>query len=152
MPIKSNFLNFADKGLQIAGNVNTVWNILTDNVGRERTWQFKFRFSGGKAIHCSFNEKGHICRATLTPEGYMLKGEKVKNDPEDRAVTVGQVQQKFAPGKWHTMQIEVAGNEFVAQVDDGPIAFGADQKIGRPKTNFGFPMSGTYSEIDDIKI
>ncbi len=114
--------------------------------------QFKFRFSGGKAIHCSFNGKGHICRATLTPEGYMLKGEKVKSDPEDRAVTVGQVQQKFAPGKWHTMQIEVAGNEFVAQVDDGPIAFGADQKIGRPKTNFGFPMSGTYSEIDDIKI
>ena len=36
--------------------------------------QFKFRFSGGKAIHCSFNGKGHICRATLTPEGYMSRG------------------------------------------------------------------------------
>ncbi|MDB2526010.1 hypothetical protein N9X53_04935 [Mariniblastus sp.] len=114
--------------------------------------RFKFRFNGGKAIHCSFNGKGHICRATLTPDGYTLKGEKVKSDSTDRSVTVGQVQQKFTPGKWHTMQIEVAGNEFAAQVDDGPIAFGTDKKIGRAKTNFGFPMLGTYSEIDDIEI
>jgi hypothetical protein len=114
--------------------------------------RFRFRFNGGQAIHCSFNGKGHICRATLTPEGYTLKGEKVKSDTTDRAVTVGQVQQKFSPGEWHTMQIEVAGNEFVARVDDGPIAFGSDKKIGRPKTNFGFPMAGTHSEIDDLKI
>lgn len=114
--------------------------------------QFKFRFNGGKAIHCSFNGKGHICRATLTPDGYTLKGEKVKSDPQDRSVTVGQVEQKFVSGKWYTMQIEIAGNEFVAQIDDGPIAFGNDKKIDRPKTNFGFPMSGVYSEIDDIKI
>ena len=114
--------------------------------------RFRFRFNGGKAIHCSFNGKGHICRATLTPEGYTLKGEKVKSNPTDRSVTVGQVQQKFSPGEWYTMQIEIAGNEFVARVDDGPIAFGSDKKIGRPKTNFGFPMLGTHSEIDDIKI
>ncbi len=114
--------------------------------------RFKFRFNGGKAIHCSFNGKGHICRATLTPDGYTLKGEKVKSDPQDRSVTVGQVEQKFVSGKWYTMQIEIAGKEFVAQIDDGPIAFGNDKKIDRPKTNFGFPMLGVYSEIDDIKI
>ena len=114
--------------------------------------QFKFRFNGGNTIHCSFNGKGHICRATLTPEGYTLKGEKVKSDSNDRTVTVGQVQQTFPAGEWHTMLIEVAGNEFVARVDEGPLAFGSHEKIGRPKTNFGFPMAGAHSEIDSIKI
>lgn len=42
------FLNFADKSLQITGNVNTVWNILTYNFDKERNWKFKFRFNPWK--------------------------------------------------------------------------------------------------------
>lgn len=113
---------------------------------------FDFKFDGGKVIHCSFNGKGHICRATITPNGYTLKGEKVKKDPQDKHATVGQVQQKFEPGKWYTMQIEMAGKEFVAQVGDGPVAFGSHEKIDREKSNFGFPMAGVSSQIDNIKI
>jgi len=114
--------------------------------------QFDFKFDGGKVIHCSFNGQGHICRATITPTGFTLKGEKVKKDPQDKAVTVGQVEQEFVKGKWHTMRIEIAGEEFVARVDDGPVAFGSDAKIAREKTNFGFPMAGVSSQIDNIKI
>jgi hypothetical protein len=114
--------------------------------------QFDFKFDGGRVIHCSFNGKGHICRATITPYGYTLKGEKVKKDPTDKSVTVGQVQQKFVKGQWYTMQIEIAGDEFVARVDDGPVAFGSHAKIAREKTNFGFPMAGVSSQIDNIKI
>lgn len=114
--------------------------------------QFNFKFDGGSVIHCSFNGKGHICRATITPDGYTLKGEKVKKDPADKSVTVGQVQQKFAKGRWYTMQVEMAGEEFVARVDDGPVAFGSHAKIAREKTNFGFPMAGVSSQIDNIKI
>jgi hypothetical protein len=114
--------------------------------------QFDFKFDGGSVIHCSFNGKGHICRATINPQGFILKGEKVKNDADDKAVTVGQVQQEFVKGQWYTMQIEIAGDEFVARVDDGPVAFGSHAKIARAKTNFGFPMAGVSSQIDNIKI
>ncbi len=114
--------------------------------------QFDFMFDGGSTIHCSFNGQGHICRATITPDGYVLKGEKVKKDPEDKAVTVGQVQQKFSKGQWYTMKIEIAGEDFVAQVNDGPVAFGSHPKIAREKNNFGFPMAGASSKIDNIKI
>lgn len=114
--------------------------------------QFDFKFDGGSTIHCSFNGKGHICRATITPKGFTLKGEKVKKDPADKAVTVGQVQQNFVKGKWYTMQIEIDEEEFVARVDDGPVAFGSHAKIAREKTNFGFPMAGVSSKIDNVKI
>ena len=113
---------------------------------------FDFQFDGGKVIHCSFNGKGHICRATITPTGYTLKGEKDKKNAQDKSVTVGQVQQDFEKGKWYTMQIEVAGKEMVARVGDGPVAFGAHEKIARPKNNFGFPMAGVSSKIDNVKI
>ena len=114
--------------------------------------EFEFKFNGGKVIHCSFNGRGHICRATITPEGYTLKGEKVKKDPEDKSITVGQVQQKFEKGKSYTMRIEVAGEEMVARVEDGPVAFGKHAKIARDKTNFGFPMAGVSANIDNIRI
>lgn len=114
--------------------------------------EFDFKFDGGKIIHCSFNGKGHICRATITPKGYILKGEKVKKNPQDKSVTVGQVQQDFAAGQWHTMRVEVAGEEFVAQVGDGPVAFGSHAKVAREKSNFGFPMAGVSSSLDNIKV
>ena len=114
--------------------------------------QFDFRFDGGTVIHCSFNGKGHICRATITPTGFTLKGEKVKKDPDDKSVTVGQVQQTYKKGEWYTMRVEIGGQEFVAQVDDGPVAFGAHAKVARAKNNFGFPMAGVNSRIDNIRI
>jgi hypothetical protein len=114
--------------------------------------QFDFKFDGGKVIHCSFNGKGHICRATITPTGYSLKGEKDKKNPADKSVTIGQVQQKFEAGKWYTMVIELAGKEFVARVDDGPVAFGEHEKVARGKNNFGFPMAGVSSSLDNIKV
>ncbi|MFK7768080.1 MAG: EF-hand domain-containing protein [Mariniblastus sp.] len=114
--------------------------------------EFDFKFDGGKVIHCSFNGKGHICRATIYPNGFTLRGEKVKKDPKDKAVTVGQVKQEFAKGQTYTMRIEIAGEEFVARVDGGPVAFGSHSKIARAKTNFGFPMAGVSSQIDNIKI
>jgi hypothetical protein len=113
--------------------------------------QFDFRFDGGKTIHCSFNGKGHICRATLTPEGFTLKGDKDKKDPKDKPATVGQVQQTFEQGKWYTMLVEVDGEEMVARVGDGPIAFGSDAKIARDKNNLGFPTAGV-SSYDNLKI
>jgi hypothetical protein len=114
--------------------------------------QFDFRFDGGRVIHCSFNGKGHICRAMITPTGYTLRGDKVKKDPNDKTVTVGQVQQEFKAGQWYTMQLEIAGEDFVGRVDDGPVAFGAHAKIARDKGNLGFPISGVSCRIDNIKI
>jgi len=114
--------------------------------------QFDFKFDGGKIIHLSFNGKGHICRATLTPTGFVLKGEKIKKDPKDKAVTIGQIQQKFEKGKWYTMLVEIKGSEFVARVDDDLVAFGQHAKVARPKSNFGFPMAGVSSSIDNLRI
>ena len=114
--------------------------------------QFDFKFDGGKTIHLSFNGKGHICRATLTPTGFILRGEKVKKDLKDKAATVGQIQQKFEKGKWYTMLVEIKGPEFVARVNDELVAFGRHEKVARPKSNFGFPMAGVSSSVDNIKI
>lgn len=115
--------------------------------------QFDFKFDGGKVIHCSFNGKGHICRATLTPSGFTLKGEINKKDPKDKAVMLGQVKQAFEKGQWYTMLLEIQGDEIVARVGkNGPVAFGSHAKVGRPKTNFGFPVAGSNASIDNIKI
>jgi len=114
--------------------------------------RFDFRFDGGKALHLSFNGKGHICRATITPGDVTLKGDKDKKAATDRAALIGQVRQTFAPGEWHTMVVEIRGGQFVARVDDGPVAFGADAKVARPKTNFGFPLAGDSIGIDNITI
>ena len=47
--------------------------------------QFDFRFDGGKVIHCSFNGKGHICRATINP---LLKFVICRLQPRGRLTTL----------------------------------------------------------------
>jgi len=119
-----------------------------------RTFQvrFDFKFDGAKTVHLSFNGKGHICRVAITPSGFVLKGEKVKKDPADKSVDVGNVQQKFESGKWYTMLVEIDGPEFVAFVNPKQIAFGSHEKITRPKNVVRFPLSGSTASIDNLKI
>lgn len=114
--------------------------------------QFDFRFDGAKGVHLSFNGKGHICRAMIAADGFTLKGDVVKNDPNDKAATVGQVKQSYEAGKWYTMIAEIHGDEFVARVDGGPVAFGSDAKIGREKTSLRFPAMGESISIDNVKV
>jgi hypothetical protein len=114
--------------------------------------QFDFKFDGAKATHLSFNGKGHICRVSLTPTGFTLKGEKVKKDPKDKAVTVGQIQQTFEQGKWYTMLVEVDGPQFVAFVDPKHVAFGTHEKVARDKNVVRFPLSGSTASFDNLKI
>ncbi len=113
---------------------------------------FDFKFDGAKTLHCSFNGKGHICRVTLTPKGFSMKGEVDKKDANDKAANIAQVKQDYEVGKWYSMIVEVRGEHFLARTDEKHAGYGAHAKVARAKNNFGFPIGGVSGSVRNVRV
>jgi len=118
--------------------------------------QFSFKFDGGKQTSFSLNnEKGHVCRVVIKPDGFTLM-----KDADKKAGTKGVMlasrKVDIKPGEWHTMLVEVVGNEMLASLDGGKgkehLAFGSNPAVNVPKTNFGFPASGEGVSFRNVKV
>lgn len=140
------------KGVEVAADMHAA-AIRTDLKHTNAIYQFDFRFDGGKTAHLSINGgKGHICRVTITPEGFQVRKDGTKESAEDKAVLLDSCKMSFEKGKWYTMLVEVQGKEILARVDDKHFAFGQDAKVESAKTNFGFPAAGDATCFDNVKV
>jgi hypothetical protein len=113
--------------------------------------QFSFKFEGGKRIALSMDGKGHVCRVTLTPQGFALQRD-VAKDSGEKATILGKGTIDFKAGEWHTMLVEVQGKELLAQVDDKVFAFGEHAGIDVDKASIGLPLGGESVLFDDIRV
>jgi len=138
-------------GTEVAADMHAA-SIRTDLAHTDAIYQFDFRFDQGKVIHLSINgAKGHICRVTISPNGFVLKKDGSKQDAADKPVVLDSCRFAFEHGKTYTMVVEVLGSEVLARLDDKQYGLGGDQKLKSAKTNFGFPISGEGS-IDNLKV
>ena len=116
--------------------------------------RFSFKFEDNtKGFHFSLNHRGgHLCRLSLTPTKMTFGLDKDKKDPKSKAQRLADASGKFAPGKWHTMQIEIVGDTFVAQADNGLHLKASHPKLDTDKPNYRFVMKGNSLAIDDLMI
>lgn len=113
--------------------------------------QFSFKFDGAKQASLSMDGKGHVCRVVLTPKGFTLRKDG-SADKSVKAVDLGKSEVELKAGEWHTMLVEVVGSEFLAQLDDKAVVFGANAGIDVDKASIGFPVSGEGFVIDDVRV
>lgn len=113
--------------------------------------QFKFKFDGAGWLGFAFDGKEHVARTMIRPDKFQVvkmtgiggttKGETI----DEKAV-------KLADGAWHTIVIEIQGQEMLAQIDNTHFIFGEKAGVELEKTRFEFISGGQFAWFDELKI
>jgi hypothetical protein len=115
--------------------------------------QFSFRFDGGKVLGYSLNnQKGHVCRVTITPGSVTVQKDKASHTSTDKAAVIAKEKVEIKPGEWHTMLVTVCGKQMVATLDGKQIAAGSNEGVDVEKTSLGFPVVGEGVSIKQVRV
>jgi hypothetical protein len=118
--------------------------------------QFDFKLSAGSFFHLSINgvhgHGDHLVRVIVDEKGFQIRKDGSKTDSSDAHRPLARASVELKPGTWHTMVVEILGDEVLARIGDGAAAFGSDPKIARPKGSFGFPTAGNAVLIDNVAV
>ncbi|QDT11640.1 family 16 glycoside hydrolase [Planctomycetes bacterium K23_9] len=121
---------------------------------RNSVVRFSFKLDDDtKGFNFSLNHKrGHLFRVVVAPTKMTINLDKDKKDPTSKAKVMATAKAKFAPGQWHTMQIEMMGDKVVAQTDNGAVAKANHETLDTDKPNYRFVMRGNSLSLDDLTI
>jgi hypothetical protein len=115
--------------------------------------QYSFKLDGAKQTTLSINDaKGHCCRALVNAAGLMVQKDSHDKNKTDKSAVLDRQPAPIAPGKWHTLVVEVLGPEIVASVDGQVVAFGAHDSIKVTKSNIGLTVAGESASFKDLRV
>jgi hypothetical protein len=120
---------------------------------QDAVFQFSFKLDGAKQITLSINdEKEHVCRVLIRPNGFTVQKDDHDHDGPDKAVVFKTIATPIKEGVWHTVVAEILGKEFLASLDGDKAGFGAHDLIGTPKANFGLTINGASASFKDLRV
>src|SRR5262249_40197753 len=70
----------------------------------------------------------------------------------DRMEVLDTLPLKLEPGIWHTLLLEIQGNEVVASIDGKDVVFGAGERIDVDKTSVQFRVGGESAAFKDLRV
>jgi hypothetical protein len=119
---------------------------------KEAVIQYDVRLDGCKQTTFSVNDaKEHVCRVLISKDGFKAQKDDHDHTGPDKAKPFTTVAQPIAPGTWHTVLIEIKGEEMVATID-GKSSAGSDPLIATDKANFGFTVSGDGASFRNLRV
>jgi len=124
-----------------------------DVVFKDGIIEFSFRLDGAKSISLSMNaSKGHICRLAVRPTGFSVVKDAQDKKAGDKAAVLGTCDVTIKPGEWHTMVLELAGDEMIATMDGKHKASGSNPAVNKEKANLGFTVAGETASFKGLKV
>lgn len=97
------------------------------------------------------DSKDHMCRVTFTKNSFQARKDDNDHEGPDAAKPFNTVNEDFAADEWHTVTIELLGEEMVAHTDD-IVSLGSDPLLATEKAKWGFVVSGPTAKFRDLKI
>ncbi len=120
---------------------------------RNAVIQYSFMLQGAKTTTFSINDaKGHNSRVVINAGGFTARKDDHDHAGPDQAVVLQRVKRPISEGRWHTLVIEVNGPEFLARLDEKPIAFGSHPAIDVDKTNVGLTVGGESVSFKNLRV
>ncbi len=115
--------------------------------------QYEVKLAGCRQTTFSVNDdKEHLCRVLINKDGFIVQKDDHDHDGPDKAVIFGKHSTAIKPGEWHTVLIEIRGNEMLASLDGQSVEFGAHDLIGSKKANFGFTVAGESVFFKNLRV
>jgi hypothetical protein len=87
----------------------------------------------------------------VQPTGLSVKKDADKKK-KDKGLVLDRRDVAISPGAWHTLVIELHGNQMLANLDGKHIAYGAHPAIDRKKANFGFTVAGQSAGFKELRV
>ncbi len=120
---------------------------------RDSVIRFSYKLDGAKDLALSFNHpKGHLFRILLREDSIAIVRDKDKKDPASKAGSLGRTGAKLPAGEWHTVLVEVKGEQVKVQTDTGAKVEGRDPALAVEKTGYRFVIKGESLLLDDVKV
>lgn len=115
--------------------------------------QYSFKLEGARATTLSINDaKGHCCRVAINANGLSLNKDSHDKNQTDKSAILQKKEVAIKPGQWHTLVVEIQGNEMVASLDGQTVALGAHESINVPKKNFGLTVGGESVSFKNLRV
>jgi hypothetical protein len=120
---------------------------------QDAIFQFSFQLNGAKQATLSINdEKEHLARVLIRPNGFTVQKDDHDHDGPDKAVVFQNVTTPIQPGEWHTLVVEILGQDMLATLDGEKTGYGAHEMIASPKANFGFTIGGQSASFKNLRV
>jgi hypothetical protein len=120
---------------------------------QDAIFQFSFKLDGAKQITLSINdEKEHLCRVLIRPNGFTVQKDSHDHGVADKTVVFKNITTPINSGEWHTIVVEILGQEMLASLDGDKTGFGAHELIGTPKANFGLTINGQSASFKNLRV
>lgn len=114
--------------------------------------QYDVRLEACKQTTFSVNDaKEHVCRVLINKDGFKAQKDDHDHTGPDKAKVFNTVALPLQPGTWHTVVVEIKGDEMVATID-GKSSSGSDPLIATDKANFGFTVSGDGASFRNLRV
>ena len=114
--------------------------------------QFSFMLKGESSFHFSINDpNGHNSRVIVRTNSVTMRKDLDKKNPRSYSPVLDEAGVSIAPDTWHTMAVELNGEEMLVRVDDAMFLYGSHPGINQEKKDFGFPVMGA-ALFDNVKI
>ena len=114
--------------------------------------QFSFMIKGDSRIHFSLNDAGgHNSYIQICPNSLVMYKNADRRDPRSYSPILDETGATLAPDTWHTMIVELNGEEMLARVDDTIFLCGSHPGINKEKTDLLFVVIGA-AQFDNVKL
>jgi len=113
----------------------------------------EFRLDGANSISLSINSvKEHMARVTISPTALRIQRDDSDHDGPDKAVLFLAQAEKFEPGTWHSIVLEMLGDTMVATIDGKISGFGSNDLFKLEKANPGLTCGGKSATFRNFSI
>jgi len=120
---------------------------------QDAIFQYSFKLDGAKQTTLSINDaKEHLCRVLIRPDGFTVQKDSHDHGVSDKAVVFKTIATPIKPGEWHTLVVEILGQEMLASLDGDKVGFGAHELIGTEKANFGLTVNGQTASFKNLRV
>lgn len=114
----------------------------------------EFDFMLGETKGASFgidDSSDHVCRVSLSSTGFQARKDDHDHEGPDVAKPFNPIDTELEPDEWHTVRIEILGEEMLAQIGRD-ISLGSDALLAGEKTKCGFVVSGDTARFRNLTI
>lgn len=120
---------------------------------RDVVIQYDFRLDGTRATTLSINTaKAHLCRVSINAAGFQVRKDDFDHDGPDKAVLFQAVRTPIEAGAWHTLVVELCGDEMLARLDGRQVGYGRSEALGVDKANLGLTVAGASASFRDLRV
>lgn len=124
--------------------------------------QIDFKFAGARGINVSCNpspgelsKHGHLFSVMITPRMWNITEHNDKSDRNSKSKALSSAPEKFKPGQWYTLLIEMKGDEVVATVAGKKPLRATSKDFHVKKPGLEFRVSGRDGEevlFDNLRV